>query len=55
MFEIDSCTPVFADDYLQFVVPSVGTSANLNTSLNLARSAEHVTAQVCTGSWFGVI
>lgn len=55
MFKVDASTSVLADNDLKLVVPSVGTSANLDTLSYLARTAEHVHAKLRRVYGLGVV
>src|SRR6266480_4404115 len=55
VFKVDAGATVFTHDDLQFVVPSVRASSDLNTLLDFAGPAEHVHANFSPGSRFCVI
>lgn len=55
MLEVDTCATVLADDDLELVVPSVGASPDLNATLDLAGSAQHVHAKIRTRCGLSIV
>jgi hypothetical protein len=48
MLKVDTSTSILANNDMKLVVPSVSTSADLNTFLDLAGTAKHVLAKGCS-------
>jgi len=54
-FKVDSCTSVFADDNLDFIIPAIGTCSRLHTIFETITPTQHVLCDVCSSNGFRIV